>query len=115
MEKDYIHEAVEIADGWAIHGMTVANDEHQFGWYSDERLNQAWKDALAAQLVRQVDALAPDVVFNCGFGGEVMVYRESTDEDWTEGYGNDGSNDRTMNTIRAIVDSAVLQRQTEDQ
>ena len=115
-DQDYIRKAVELADGYA------ATEKYWYGpWYGpsdgyfDYDLEPTGKrvqpalDALAAQLVRQVDAIAPSVAFSCGFQGEVFMYEENTDKEWDAGYGvRDEVGDRTMNTIKAIVDSGVL-------
>ena len=69
--------------------------------YLDE---QHVKDALAAQLVRQVDAVHHYTV--------VTYIEQTTVEDWAgngEVIVSVRGFDRTMNTIKAIVDSKVLE------
>ena len=66
-------------------------------------------DALAAQLVRQVDALDEfDVV---AAGKSILVRRtDNYGNKWIAGNGFAEGNDRTENTITAIVDSKVLEK-----
>ena len=111
-DQDYIRKAIELADGWepvdAIAGgmymviVTLPGEDGEFKVRIRD-FTGLWLDALVAQLVRQVDALA----------GEryvwLTVYRTQTDlaspdkeNIWQKGP------DRTMNTIKAIVDSEVL-------
>ena len=85
----YIRKAVELADGW--------------DYYADDDHDQGWLDMLAAQLVRQVDALDG---FNFVSGQDCYsyVWRACDDKAEMASYGPD----RTMNTIKAIVASGVL-------
>ena len=106
----YIRKAVELADGWGL----VEKKGRPYALFApntralDCQIRYV-RDALAAQLVRQVDALYPDLNIQSDFGGCTFIYKESTDEDWHEGKCQAANeNDRTMNTIRAIVDSGVL-------
>ena len=46
-----LRKAVELADGWAMHGATVWGNEHHTFLTLDDQIGI---DALAAQLVRQV-------------------------------------------------------------
>ena len=114
---DYIRKAVELADGWALE--RDSDDEpfylYQAGkadWYFDEgpmwldSLPQIFLDALAAQLVRQVDAL-PIQLFESGGVGQALVWKSNHLMDKIEVRGDD----RTLNTIKAIVDSGVLESQ----
>ena len=116
-DQDYIRKAVELADGWRWAGDT---------WYGpmlicdtriDTLLEDKWRfllDALAAQLVRQVDTLRePDmriIYFMVDGVGKAMVH-DMTKLDFKVGE-CDGT-DRTMNTIKAIVDSKVLEQKHE--
>lgn len=103
-DQDYIKRGVELADGWAIHGKSLAMpcDAHRDLWDLTD-LDPCHLDALAAQLVRQVDATGR--------------YRVETDQDYSLVHENmkpDNdvivfSKDRTMNTIKAIVDSGVVE------
>ena len=50
-DQDYIKEGVELADGWWRYG----------GWGAtvlQKRSNKKYKDALAAQMIRQANAIA---------------------------------------------------------
>ena len=114
---DYIRKAVELADGWdttrmgnqrikvfAPHGEGGEHPLTDIGYIDQQHVI----DALAAQLVRQVDALNSDV--------NVFIYRKLTEVGnptnccgvWPV-LGESEGPDRTMNTIRAIVDSGVLE------
>ena len=113
MNSDNISKAVELADGW---GWAVYDEpesplllEYADGGMVDgdfcctpDDIPQLLKDALAAQLVRQVDALAfpYDAVF---------VTVGNTSVEWPIGtnYFVEGPN-RTDNTINAILESGVL-------
>ena len=110
--NDVIRKAVELADGWKM----VSDCAHP-PWvsipngpaFSLHNPSQILLDALAAQLVRQVDALNGNWVTSSdevvqvigpieGPGGPSGVWHES------EGV------DRTLNTLRAIVESKVLEQ-----
>ena len=111
--SDLIQKAVELADGFEA--CIDPNDElwiginggkptsvYQSTWYVEDA-PQWVLDALAAQLVRQVDALdthgflsdesLASGVYHCGSGSNCTIA---------------DSPDRTLNTIKAIVDSGVL-------
>ncbi len=97
---DYIKRAVELADGaewFTDYAGTdwVCIQSHEF--LPDD---QAGLDALAAQLVRQVDALGLE------FTATNKQSRVWPEEARVPVYVN--GPDRTMNTIKAIVDSGVL-------
>ena len=107
-DQDYIRKAVELAEGWHLnelregYSQLMQPPKHPY-LFDIEDICQPYLDALAAQLVRQVDAA-------CGYA--VVVKAAST----TILGANDPpifkhatyANDRTMNTIKAIVDSGVL-------
>ena len=109
IDQDYIRKAIELADGWAAKNHHKHTDEEiivysEYGyWCFVETAQTVLLDALAAQLVRQVDAAG---------GYAVIVHAASTSIVGA----NDPpifkhvtyANDRTMNTIKAIVDSGVL-------
>ncbi len=101
-DSDYIRAAVELAEGWTAEPSRICVNNAVF--YIDLADGQWVIDALAAQLVRQVDA-APKIHFESGGVGQVNVWRES--EPWNRRTHAEGP-DRTMNTIKAIVDSGVL-------
>jgi len=104
--SDLIHYAVLLADGWEheTHNRTLS----PFHTYHDGLAEEAL-DALAAQLVRQVDAKADNRVK--GFYSRPL----QADVYWPGlghkqcGYSITCGDDRTMNTIKAIVDSGVLE------
>lgn len=111
-----LKKAVELADGWewekSVHGnemLTVAGgidlEEHELVEYLWQ-IPRPFLDALAAQLVRQVDAIDGMVfsvnpycvhVFKSDGSGK-MIAMDSKHKD-----------DRTENTINAIVESGVLE------
>ncbi len=116
---DYIRKAVELADGFAIRPFHdngyiftypgIGGDPQELICGLDN-LPQWFKDALAAQLVRQVSEAGGSVRIHTGFpsqvpslSGHVTVY----DEEWNPVHRNEHAGD-TMNTIKAIVDSKVL-------
>lgn len=106
-DEEYIRKAVELADGWRVsyHAngevCTISNQDKlwQIGWC------QSQLDALAAQLVRQVDSSPYRI--ESDLNGECWIW-DSLDS--TDGYPLETAEgpDRTMNTIKAIVDSGVL-------
>jgi len=98
-DQAYIRKAVELADGWEMHS------DQTFGISGTSFLNtsQVGLDALAAQLVRQVDATGEYYVI------ERMIATEISDDPLVESMRVRREHEgRTMNTIKAIVDSRVL-------
>lgn len=109
--QEYIREAVELADGWSVSGFTCDGVSHftvhinsfDIDIYSDE-LEPFLTDALAAQLVSQVDALRSEdfqIALQSDFGCTVI---------WLNGvrkWAVEGQ-DRIVNSIKVIVDSKVL-------
>ena len=99
MNKDILRKAVELADGFTLIDSDVElNNE----WYINLKLPQFVLDALAAQLVRQVDALNNAWVAVSASG----VCKVSTNHNLATIRGEGG---RTENTITAIVESGVLE------
>jgi len=113
-DQDYIRKAVELADGWD-YSIEDEGTEYEFiylemadgtYWAIDEEhidlrsLPRIFKDALAAQLVRQVDAL-DDLIPLAIHSYESMITKPDS-------YTLVCDEGRTMNTIRVIVDSEVL-------
>lgn len=100
---DYIKKAVELAEGWGF------PSESQFlpgsppiaespsGYMGAIEATPELLDALAAQLVRQVDAL-----------GDLKLVVSDDAAYFTNIKIISIGPDRTMNTIKAIVDSGVL-------
>ncbi len=106
-DQDYIRKAVELADGWAVNktGQTITSGGGYFGKVEDQEI----QDALAAQLVRQIDALDTKFVLMDGHG-LIIIQDVNTIGDAVcrvEGP------DRTMNTLKAIVDSGVLNKESK--
>lgn len=103
-DDEYIRPAVELADGFLDCGSYFVTPDRPMGVkYSGA--NQSSLDALAAQLVRQVDRTDRYSFFS---------HRDcATVTEYVDGYPNEfggaiGRDNRTMNTIKAIVDSQVL-------
>jgi len=123
-DEEYIRKAVELADGWNMHpngkGFVREFDDSGFNFMSfyfdpEYKIELDFaKDALAAQLVRQVDGtLADDGEYRLNVWTDIDS-TEILDNHHTGSFGGyktislqRGSN-RTMNTIKAIVDSKVL-------
>ncbi len=108
-DQDYIRKAVELADGWSIPETPELTycapnfDPLCHGHFNDyvDEMPQWHKDALAAQLVRQVDGLSD-------YSG-VRVRPDITELFLDQGAMAIATGDnRTMNTIKAIVDSKEL-------
>ena len=106
---NYIRKAGELGDGWTICDgkyeslsalMAETVDGYRF-YLADHIL----LDYLAAQLVRQVDALGDDAAF-VSLRDKVVVTNYLS----VNGQADERGDDRTMNTIKAIVDSKVLGR-----
>ena len=114
-----IRKAVELADGWCwstYSDSDLCELEQADGayWYDDadspitpDQMPRLLLDALAAQLVRQVDASLAEIDVDVA-RGECFVYLG----DFYSGLNNIAKAfgpDRTMNTLRAIVDTGVLE------
>lgn len=92
-DQEYIRKGVELADDvWPW-------DFWKTGVQDISEMSGLEIDALAAQLVRQVDASSPS---------SVAIYHGSTQVFADSGFTRRKGDDRTMNTIKAIVDSGVL-------
>ena len=118
-DEDYIRKAVSLADGWDItenSAITIPNGGDN--WFVDwpmVYLNdwpdyglQFVVDALAAQLVRQVDAIEapkhpdrPSAFYSTPHECQVWMRGKVASVKTAD--------DRTMNTIKAIIDSKVLE------
>ncbi len=105
-DQDYIRKAIGLADHFDFE-----NDEliiTPVGTASMDYVCEyhSFTDLLAAQLVRQVDALdTPDTV-EVTHNKVWVGYRSKNNESWRSTKGPD----RAMNTIRAIVDSGILRK-----
>ncbi len=109
--NDYIRKAVELADGWRIRsGMNIETGSIWLIQGPDKFLSclvsepkSYMLDALAAQLVRQVDALrTPSASVITSDLGSITIWRNR------QILAASINDDRTTNTIKAIVDSGVL-------
>ena len=109
-DKDYIRKAVELADGWRIakadgrvwtpitrSGSAMDRPEQMSGFYLD---------ALAAELVRQVDSVVQPYRIDIYHDVTQLFFDDSITERM-EAYS--GGNGRAMNTTKVIVDSGVLE------
>ena len=117
-DTDYIREAVELAEGFTLQkwhfgemlkiGSYVVLSNHKQP-LDFSILPQWFKDALAAQLVRQVDALPDttdwDDLISMNDCSGFFVWTVEGIEDALPPTYDQG---RTINTIRNIVDSGVL-------
>ena len=104
--QDYIRKAVELADGWCFAGPQLYGPSN-YRYYPNKESgqHQVTIDALAAQLVRQVDRSGRAGFYSVPGAAEAQWEYEGSDElDTSYSKGPD----RTMNTIKAIVDSGVL-------
>jgi hypothetical protein len=103
---DYIRKAVELADGykWLHRDQVEIPDLNNAVLRPFEQ--QWFLDALAAQLVRQAPGVASDfAVYQYPIGVSVVDCRDNSAE---REIAKVCGPDRTMNTIKAIVDSGVL-------
>jgi len=111
-DEEYIRRAVELADGFEW------DDEHHIAQLPDEwiafdgnSLPQYFLDALAAQLVRQVDDISGETTFffTSQYDGVYLWAGDYNAEAGRRDVFKAASQDRTANTIKAIVDSRVLE------
>lgn len=118
--NDIIRKAVELAHGWSFADTGFEDDdivESLSGYRGSITATPELKDALAAQLVRQVDAL-DDYIVSIGneeqpnrvviYGPKFRLFRGKI----VDGGDVDGP-DRTMNTLRVIVESKVLEAEND--
>ena len=111
---DYIKKAVELADGWRL-----SNDKEPLIYLDDGTSDgisfMSWSypqfmlDALAAQLVRQINVL-DDYAIHIEPGKTILCGVTYTDKGFKSHHtiGVIEGEDPTMSTIKAIVDSGVL-------
>ena len=95
--NDHIRKAVELADGFAPEALQISKTEDMVVGFEE----QFFLDALAAQLCRQVDALP--MLWVCVENDTSCVQHGELGTRAAE-----RGPDRTMNCIKAIVDSGVL-------
>ena len=95
----YVQKGVELANGFSYepNGKFKSYVTGPDMDYEIDVIPAHFKDALAAQLVRQVDASEYTFSSNVDHGASVGLIKHIEGQD------------RTMNTIRAIVDSKVLE------
>lgn len=104
-DQDYMRKGVELAGGSHRYFNEPAKCSEIYlvdvpVCYCRGDIAPDWiKDALAAQLVRQVDASSPS---------SVAIYHGSTQVFADSGFTRRKGDDRPINTIKAIVDSGVL-------
>lgn len=113
-DQEYICKGIELADGWDLTHIYAGEDiaaynpngkEYPEASFVLQTPSQSGNDALAAQLVRQVDAIDGCEVIVDPYVVHVFVaYKTGV----KRAIGTGHSDDRTMNTIKAIVDSGVL-------
>lgn len=102
-DDEYIRAAVSLAEGWRLQNeILVIHTETNLWMFLDRHVQQIL-DALAAQLVRMVDALPEPTPMIIASATAVSVVLP--DETFLMEGNNNG---RSMNTIKAIVDSGVL-------
>ena len=108
---DYIRKAIELADGFDLtEDQLTFPSGHYFTVKSDADIRDWMLDGLAAQLVRQVVALPREFHGDTQVRGVHMIIHPeastyiSTESNWL----SRDDDDVTMNTIKAIVDSGVL-------
>ena len=102
--QDYLKEGVELADGWESNAEgDIYGPFGPIGFGLALKLSQEELDALAAQLIRQVDALDGSYVVERRTATEIHTDQFKESMEWRcehEG--------RAMNAIKVIVDSKVL-------
>lgn len=119
-DNDYIRKAIELAIGWKIN---ISHNDFKtecvippLGVDTLENMskNQMLMDALSAQLIRQVNELDG---YSVGAGGEfdqvnrALVYGPKFVAWRGHVIGDSDGKDLTMNIIRAIIDSEVLENE----
>ena len=115
-DKEHLRAGVELADGWTLETGDLVHHKDAWQLFPISELPQTIKDAIAAQLVHQVDELNSMRTHIRDQNAKAFSSDEyGTARVWTSesglGFGRiakANDNDRTMNTIKAIVDSGVL-------
>ena len=100
-DEEIIRKAVELAEGFSNGRGFVIYRSRPMGCPVD---NQEMLDALAAQLVRQVDA-HESAWIDISSNGCCRIFCGDGDKEMATQLGPD----RTMNTLRVIVESGVLE------
>ena len=102
-DQDYFKEGVELADGWVTYkDADYFLGANYFACHAYDDAPQPVLDALAAQLVRQIPKPYGIWQYPIGVSISSMDLEDGRELSKVEGP------DRTMNTIKAIVDSKVL-------
>ena len=101
-DQDYIKAGVELADGWVAYDSSFLGGCY-FATHSYSQVPQPVRAALAAQLTEQVDATDDYGVY----AEPTCTYVWEEDKDDAHQWNHEGPN-RSMNTIKAVVDSKVL-------
>ena len=109
-DSDYIKAAVELAEGFVNGRGYIVYQSRPMGCPID---NQEMLDALAAELVRQMDAVGYEVeIYNTTSGLTVGGRCKGPEDNYQiiepHRYIRADGPDRTMNTLKCIVDSGVL-------
>ena len=113
--NNYIKEAVELCDGWEFdspHRIYIRDTPH---WWSADEPPQYLLDALAAQLTRQVLAAGFDItneIQGSHFeapGQWIVIHDPVRSERHRFEY--DARDPENENTIRAIINSGVLENE----
>ncbi len=105
-DQDYIRAAVElVSDDWFVKNWNYD--------ITDTDIDQYDLDALVAQLVRQVDATP--ISDKRPFHRHSVIERPLSTiiyskDGYENGIGTSEPNSRTMNTLKAVVDSKVLEK-----
>ncbi len=106
--QNYIKRAVELAKHWWGAGTEAFGPSNFHRPYASLKVDSPdtrfFLDALAAQLVRQIDALDTPHTIQVSHNRVWSGYRSKSAETWKITQGPD----RAMNTIKAIVNSSVL-------
>ena len=106
-DDDYIRKGIEFARGWDLtENQLTLPSGHYFAVNCSADFRDWMLDALAAQLVRQVDATRTFYVEQLPW--DTCVNKENGEA--LSAYGDPENSERTMNTIKAIVDSGVLEK-----
>ena len=106
-DQDYIRKAVELADGgeWTEQN-NIRTPDGVCYYLHDGTFATECLDALAAQLVRQVDVMVEPEIVQRWCGVDINM-RNEIGASYTVA-SSSIENDRTMNTIKTIVDGKVL-------
>ena len=105
-DEEIIRRGVELADGWRLLSRGQIETPVFNAIAILINMDQLFLDALAAQLTRQVDALDNGFFIDITKHGADLYFGDALSEELVAGIAGP---DRTMNTLRAIVESGVLE------